>query len=124
MAATASPAHAADGTITFTSPADGPAFSSVGTLLTFSGQGLTPGSLTVTANGLPVTLTAYPDGTLTAVVTPDPETDLGPDGTYSTTFTVAFNDARHGTVTLTAQLLAQGYDPLQPIGVTASARLG
>ncbi|WP_328912852.1 MULTISPECIES: hypothetical protein [unclassified Streptomyces] len=118
------PCPPADGTITFTSPADGPAFSSVGTLLTFSGQGLTPGSLTVTANGLPVTLTAGPDGTLTAVVTPDPETDLGPDGTYSTTFTVAFNDARHGTVTLTAQLLAQGYDPLQPIGVTASARLG
>jgi hypothetical protein len=118
------PCPSDSGTITFTSPSDGPDYTSVGTRLVFSGQGLTPDSLTVTANGRPVTLTAGPDGTLTAVVAPDPEVDLAPGGTFSTPFTVTVNGSQHGRVTLTAELLAQGYEPLQPTGVKASAQIG
>lgn len=69
-------------------------------------------------------LTAGPGGTLTAAVVPDPETDLGPGGTYSTPFTVTFADAHHGPVTLDAQLPAEGRTPLRSTGVTASGRLG
>ena len=78
----------------------------------------------MTANGRPVTLTAGPGDTLTAVVTPDPEVDLAPGGTYSTPFTFALDGSQHAAVSLTAELLAQGYAPLQPTGVTASAQLG
>jgi hypothetical protein len=117
------PCPPAAGTITFTSPADGPSYRSVGTRLTFSGQGLTPDSLTVTANGRPVTLATGPRGTLTAVVAPDPETDLRPGGTYSTPFTVAVDESHHAAVTLTAELLAQGYEALRPTGVMASTQL-
>ncbi|SEF64878.1 hypothetical protein SAMN05216223_101609 [Actinacidiphila yanglinensis] len=113
-----------DGVVTFTSPADGPDYRAVGTRLVLSGPGLTPESVTVTANGAPVTLTEGPDGTLTAVVAPDPEVDLAPGGTFSTPFTVTFDGPRHGPVTLTAELLAQGYEPLQPTGVTARTELG
>jgi hypothetical protein len=111
-----------EGVITFTSPADGPYYGSVGTRLVFSRPGgLDPHNLTVTANGQPVTLAGSPDGTVTAVVTPPTDADLGPRGTYRTTFTVACADPEAGPVAVTAELLAQGYRPLRPTGVIASA---
>ncbi|NJP48201.1 hypothetical protein [Actinacidiphila epipremni] len=108
------------GTITFTSPADGPYYSQVGTRLVLSGPGgLTPGDVTVTANGSPVTLTSGTGGTLTADITPPSAVDLAPGGTYSTPFTVTCVAGAPGPVTVTAELLAQGYEPLQPTGVIA-----
>ncbi|NUS17082.1 MAG: hypothetical protein HOY69_37765 [Streptomyces sp.] len=109
-----------EGTVTFTSPADGPYFSRVGTRLVLSRPGgLRPQDMTVTANGEPVHLAEGPGGTVVAVVTPQPGRDLAPGGTYSTPFTVTCAAGCEGPVTVTAELLAQGFEPLQPTGVTA-----
>jgi len=111
------------GSVTFSSPRSGPLYTSVGTRLVFAApRGLTPRDLTVTANGKPVTLAAGAGGTLSAVVTPSVAVDLGPDGAYRTAFTVTGGGAR-GSLTLTAELLAQGYQPLQATAVQARAVL-
>ncbi|MFI0940141.1 hypothetical protein [Streptomyces sp. NPDC021020] len=108
------------GEVVFTSPADGPYFTEVGTRLVLSRPGgLHPDDVTVTAGGEPVTLTEGPDGTLVAVVTPAAATDLAPGGTYRTSLTVTCADGSTGPVTVTAELLARGYEPLQPTGVLA-----
>ncbi|WP_329139370.1 hypothetical protein OG552_33245 [Streptomyces sp. NBC_01476] len=112
------------GYVTFASPRGGPAYASVGTRLVFSRPGgLAVRDLTVTANGKPVTLTAGSGGTLSAVVTPSATTDLGPNATYRTPFTVAFKSASAKAVALTATLLAQGYQPLQPTSIHADTQL-
>lgn len=118
------PSGAVGGSVTFAAPRGGPLYTSVGTRLVFSRPGgLAAGDLKVTANGQPVTVTAAPDGTLTAVVTPSADVDLGPDGAYRTPFTVAAGTSRRGPLTLTAELLAQGFQPLQGTGVRAHALL-
>ncbi|MEV6008957.1 hypothetical protein AB0M29_19335 [Streptomyces sp. NPDC051976] len=114
------------GSVTFTSPADGAAYASVGTKLQFSrAGGLKAGDLTVTADGQPLTLTADPAGTLSGVVVPPTSADLGPGGSYRTTFTVAFKEAHPAPapVTLTATLLAQGVQPLQSTGTQTQVQL-
>ncbi|WP_031524012.1 hypothetical protein [Streptomyces sp. NRRL F-5123] len=108
------------GTVDFTSPADGPYFTDVGTRLVLSRPGgLHPDDVTVTADGEPVALTEGPDGTLVGTVTPPTATDLAPGGTYSTALTVTCADGSTGPVGVTAELLARGYEPLQPTGVFA-----
>ncbi|MFI0724488.1 hypothetical protein [Streptomyces sp. NPDC021224] len=108
------------GEVVFTSPADGPYFTEVGTRLVLSRPGgLHPDDVTVTADGEPVTLTGGPDGTLVAVVTPATATDLAPGGTYRTSLTVTCADGSTGPVAVTAELLARGYEQLQPTGVLA-----
>ena len=77
----------------------------------------------VTAGGQPLTLTADPAGTLSGVVVPPTSADLGPGGSYRTAFTVAFTDAHPAPVTLTATLLAQGVQPLQPTGTQTKIQL-
>ncbi|MFF7210720.1 hypothetical protein ACFZAU_09275 [Streptomyces sp. NPDC008238] len=145
------PCHAASGQIVFTDPADGPAYRSVGIRLILARtRGVDPGDLTVTVGGVPVVLTPGPGGTLVGTYAPSPAVDLGPGGTFSVPITVAFNDGpytvdgadtaetaggpggqggpgghghRGGTLTLTAQLLALGYEPLQFTGVAAVTTL-
>ncbi|SEO91684.1 hypothetical protein [Actinacidiphila rubida] len=120
------PAGTLDGSVTFSSPRNGPLYTSVGTRLVFSRPGgLAPGDLVVTANGKPVTLAAGPGRTLIAVVNPSATVDLGPGGAYRTAFTVAQGSPRRGagTLSLTAELLAQGFQPLQSTGVQARALL-
>ncbi|UWE12910.1 hypothetical protein [Actinacidiphila bryophytorum] len=115
-------ACSAEGTVTFTSPADGPFYSSVGTRLTLSRKGgLAPDDVTLTANGEPVSLAEGPGGTLVATVTPPTVVDLGPGGTYRTTIALTCNQPAAGPVSVAAELLAQGYEPLQPTGVVATA---
>ncbi|MFC4032300.1 hypothetical protein ACFO3J_12500 [Streptomyces polygonati] len=112
------------GFITFGSPRNGPAYTSVGTRLVFSRSGgLAARDLRVTADGRPVTLTADKSGTLSAVVAPPTHTDLGPGGSYRTAFTVTLNGSKPRPVSLTATLLAQGYQPLQSTGIHTSAQL-
>jgi hypothetical protein len=112
------------GSVTFSSPADGASYTSVGTKLQFSRTGgLKAGDLTVTADGKAVALTADPAGTLSAVVVPPTSADLGPGGSYRTAFTVAFNGAHPTAVTLTATLLAQGVQPLQDTGTQTHVQL-
>ncbi|SHN21966.1 hypothetical protein [Actinacidiphila paucisporea] len=111
-----------EGVITFSSPSGGPYYSSVGTRLVLSRRGgLAPADVTVTANGDPVTLTEGPGGTLAATVTPSTTVDLGPGGTYRTPFALTCARAAAGRLSVTAELLAQGYEPLQQTGVTATA---
>lgn len=112
-----------EGTATFSSPADGPYFTDVGTRLVLSREGgLTPDDVTVTAYGQPVTVTAGPGGTLVATITPPTATDLAPGGTFVTPFTVTCDpDHAAGPVHVTAELLAQGFTPLSPTGVFARA---
>ncbi|MDX6316503.1 MAG: hypothetical protein QOF44_5967 [Streptomyces sp.] len=88
------------------------------------GDALSSRDLTVTANGQPpLTLTRGPGDTLSAVVSA-PNTDLMAGGRFSTPITVLFGRGgtysarpQRGDLTLTAELLAQGYAPLQPSGV-------
>ncbi|MFI0901696.1 hypothetical protein [Streptomyces sp. NPDC020983] len=108
------------GTVEFTSPADGPYFTEVGTRLVLSRPGgLDPDDVTLTADGEPVALTEGPDGTLVGTVTPASATDLAPSGTYRTALTVTCADDSTGPVRVTAELLARGYEPFQPTGVLA-----
>ncbi|MFI5746509.1 hypothetical protein ACIBBE_11300 [Streptomyces sp. NPDC051644] len=119
----------AAGTITFTSPSDGPEYHAVGTRLVIAnGRSLSRSDFKVTANGLPVTLAVGPNHTLIGVVTPNPSVDLDPNGTYTTPITITHRD-RPGRVgpkdslTVTAELLAEGYGPLRRTGVKAHATL-
>lgn len=108
------------GAVVFTSPADGPYFTEVGTRLVLSRPGgLDPDDVIVTADGEPVALAEGPDGTLVGTVTPAAATDLAPGGTYRTDLTVTCADGVSGPVRVTAELLARGYEPLQPTGVLA-----
>ncbi|MEE4545253.1 hypothetical protein V2S66_25195 [Streptomyces sp. V4-01] len=112
------------GSVTFSSPADGAAYTSVGTKLQFAREGgLTAGDLTVTADGRPLALTADPAGTLSGVAVPPTGADLGPGGSFRTAFTVAFAGAHPAPVTLTATLLAQGLQPLQSTGTQTRVTL-
>ncbi|WP_326629953.1 hypothetical protein OG243_27925 [Streptomyces sp. NBC_01318] len=121
----------ATGTVTFTDPADGPEYHAVGVRLVVSdGRALDPRDLKVTANGKSVKLTAGPGRTLVGVVDPVPSVNLAPNGTFSTPITISSNRGQHSTregngdsLTLKAELLAQGYDPLQRTGVTAETTL-
>ncbi|MBY8883125.1 hypothetical protein [Actinacidiphila acidipaludis] len=120
----ARPAGLLSGSVTFSSPSGGPEYTSVGTRLVFSRPGgLAPDDLTVTAGGSPVTLTSAPGGTLAAVVTPGATVDLGPGGAYRTAVTVSDRTPGKGALSLTAHLLAQGYQPLQDTGVHAEVPL-
>ena len=112
------------GSVTFSSPADGASYTSVGTKLQFARTGgLKARRPDVAPDGKPVTLTADPAGTLSAVVVPPTSADLGPGGSYRTAFTVAFNGAHPTAVTLTATLLAQGVQPLQDTGTQTHVQL-
>ncbi|MFF0049182.1 hypothetical protein [Streptomyces sp. NPDC005498] len=121
----------ATGTVTFTDPVNGPEYHAVGTRLVFSaGRALDPRDLKVTADGQPVALTAGPGRTLIGVVDPVPSVNLAPNDTFSTPITVSSTRGRNltgggnrGSLTLRAELLAQGYDPLQRTGVEASTTL-
>lgn len=119
----------ASGFASFTNPADGPEYRAVDTRLVFSdGRVLAPGTLTVTANGRPLTLTAGPRGTVTGVVSLPPGAGLGPNGTYRTALTVTHRDhsPRDGgtggrdRLKVSAELLATGHEPLQRTGVVTS----
>ncbi|MER5895852.1 hypothetical protein [Streptomyces sp. NPDC001876] len=122
----------AGGFVSFTDPADGPRYRAVGTRLVFSnGRALDPDDLTVTANGRPLTLTPGPGGTVTGVVSPTPSVDLNPGGTYRTALVVTHrghpwrdggDDGTGGRdrLKVRAELLATGYEPLQPTGVSTS----
>ncbi|MET7369789.1 hypothetical protein ABZS61_28760 [Streptomyces sp. NPDC005566] len=122
----------ASGFVSFTDPADGPEYRAVGTRFTFSnGRALVPGDLTVTANGRPLALLAGPGRTLTGVVSPAPSVGLSPNGTYRTALIVTHRDhprrdgddggtgGRDG-LKVRAELLATGYEPLRPTGVSTS----
>ncbi|WP_392670876.1 hypothetical protein [Streptomyces sp. LN785] len=123
--------RSATGTVTFTDPANGPEYVAVGTRLVLSqGSSLAPRDLTVTANGRRVTLTAGPNHTLIGVVTPSPSVGLKPNGRYTTPIAISFTRGgradRAGTndsLTVSAELLAQGYAPLQRTGVLARTTL-
>ncbi|MFD8479284.1 hypothetical protein [Kitasatospora sp. NPDC059673] len=117
-----------DGTVTFESPADGPHFQHIGTRITLdSRRRLDPAAVELTANGVPVPLTQGARGELTGIVTGSSPTDLLPGQSVSTDIQLTFlgetgrPGARVGRVTVTAELLAQGFTPLQPTGVTGSA---
>ncbi len=109
----------ARGAVTFTDPANGPDYRDVGVRLVFTARSLAAGDLRVTAAGRPVRLTHGPDNTLTGSFAPSPSTNLQPGGTFTVPITVTATRpiARTGPLTLTAHLLARGYDPLQPTGV-------
>ncbi len=123
--------RSADGTLTFTDPRNGPEYRDVAARLVLSRRGgLSGRDLRVTANGQPVALTAGSGRTLTALVLPSPGGNLAPGHTFRTSFTVAFADRRYGPrlrepadLTLTAQLLATGYEPRQRTGVEARSTL-
>ncbi|MGW3732773.1 hypothetical protein [Streptomyces sp. NPDC005148] len=122
---------AGTGTVTFTDPANGPEYHAVGVRLVFSdGRALDPRDLKVTANGKSVKLTAGPGRTLVGVVDPVPSVNLVPNGTFSTPISISSKRGQHSTrekngdsLTLQAELLARGYDPLQRTGVTADTTL-
>ncbi|WP_327367676.1 hypothetical protein [Streptomyces sp. NBC_01217] len=119
----------AAGTVTFTSPSDGPEYHGVGTRLVIAdGRSLSHRDLTVKANGRNVPLVAGPNRTVIGIIAPNPSVNLFPNGTYTTPITITHRD-RPGRVgpkdslTVTAELLAQGYGPLQRTGVKAHATL-
>ncbi|MFJ1615508.1 hypothetical protein [Streptomyces sp. NPDC088249] len=73
-------------------------------------------------------LAAGPNHTLVGVVTPMPSVDLEPKGTYTTPVTISSVHRDHqvgpqDSLTVSAELLAQGYGPLQRTGVEAHATL-
>lgn len=121
------------GTAVFHSPADGPEFADPGTRLLISASSNPgPGDVQVTIDGIPATVTTE-DGHLVARL-PEPLADrLLPGGTLTVPFTITLpggtatgtgygyggGGGDHGTVTVTAQLLARGYQPLQPTNVSA-----
>ncbi|MFJ6776050.1 hypothetical protein ACIQOV_34695 [Kitasatospora sp. NPDC091257] len=113
-----------EGTVTFESPADGPHFRHVGTRITIADgrQGLDPAAVQLTADGVLVPLAQDARGELTGIVPGAHLTDLLPGQSVSThieiTFMVPDRLERVGQVTVTAELLAQGFTPLQPTGVT------
>ncbi|MFF7675665.1 hypothetical protein [Actinacidiphila glaucinigra] len=139
------PCHAASGQVVFTDPADGPAYRSVGIRLILARtRGIDPGDVTVTVGGTPLVLTPGPGDILVGTYAPSPAVDLDPGGTFGVPVSVTFNNGpytaddaepagtaggpggqghRGGTLTLTAHLLALGYEPLQFTGVAAVTTL-
>ncbi|MEW2623002.1 hypothetical protein [Streptomyces sp. NPDC048106] len=138
-----------DGTAVFHSPANGPEFVAPGARLAISATtGPDPEDVHVTIDGVPAEVTSE-DGHLVAQLPRSLADRLLPGGTLTVPFTITITGddgnanpsyghsgyggggggtgggggVEHGTVTVTAQLLARGYQPLQATDVSAAASI-
>jgi hypothetical protein len=118
-----------EGTATFTSPATGPYLRHTGTRITLATDRrnpLDPATVELTANGTQVPLTEETSGELTGTAPATQPADLAPGRTATTDLVITIRTdrgrpARTGRITVTTELLAQGFTPLQPTGITARA---
>ncbi|MFI6874594.1 hypothetical protein ACIBL6_14235 [Streptomyces sp. NPDC050400] len=115
-----------NGSVTYTNPADGPAYPDTGTALTLKGPaGLRADQVTLTVAGRRIPLTAGPGGTLVATLPKG--TVLNPSGTSTTAFTLAVADgAPTGPLAVSAELTAEANGgSRKPVDVenTASLRI-
>ncbi|SFY51299.1 hypothetical protein [Streptomyces sp. F-1] len=134
-----------DGTAVFHSPADGPEFVAPGARLTIGATtGLDPRNVQVTIDGVPAQVTSE-NGHLVAQLPRSLADRLLPGGTLTVPFTITSTGdggngcgyggygkgddcggnggGEHGTATVTARLLARGYQPLQATDVSAEASI-
>jgi hypothetical protein len=112
------------GTATFHSPANGPSFRGVGARIVLDDNGdADPGDVRVTADGKALKVTRAPGGSLVAQTPAALAAELRPGGTFTVPFTITLpagpngnGDGNGASLSATAELLANGFAPLQNTG--------
>ncbi|MFI6482931.1 hypothetical protein ACIBH1_33720 [Nonomuraea sp. NPDC050663] len=124
---------AARSTLRLTNPAGGPHYRAASVRLSVTGYGITPGNLRLSWNGRQLSLTRAANGALSgsmplrlAAATPrvmmsSRPVELAPGAAMTASLRLKVSNGVWGKLVLKAELLAEGFRPDQPTGVTASA---